>query len=255
MQDEFNPYAAPASTAMHPRAAEWLHSTDDPSLQKVAQGLGLIYLSIIVILASLILMFFLGIAFAAAEAPAAAQRGATGGVPVVVMLGGLGIIVGYILSLVGSFMCLATPAETGAKGLITVSVVMMVLSLVLNVGNFFVENRGTESLASLFSVIGGICFIIFLKRLAQFIGATHLAQRAKNILIALVVGVALMILMLVLALGGGMNIARGGGGGGLAITAFLAILLMIGGLVVFVMYANLINNLRKAIQSGGAVYS
>jgi len=254
MQEEFNPYAAPASTAMHPRAAEWLRSTDDPSLQKVAQGLGLIYLSIVILVGSVILMFVLGLVLTAAEGPAA-PRGALGGVPIVVVLGGLAMIVGYLLSLVGSFMCLATPAETGAKGLITASVVLMVLSLVLNIANFFARSRGTEGLTNLFSVIGGICFIIFLRRLALFIGATHLAERARNILIALVAGVAIIILMVILAIAGGLNAARGGGGGLVAIAFFLGVVLVIGGLVVFVMYANLINNLRKAIQSGGAVYS
>ncbi|MEX2139766.1 MAG: hypothetical protein WD894_10930 [Pirellulales bacterium] len=220
----------------------------------MAKGLGLIYISICIILLSAILIGILG----GVTGAMGAQRGARamqpgeafprpefGGMAIVMLLCGLGLIVGYTLGLIGTFMCLATPQETGAKGLITTSVVLMVIALVMTIANVAVENMALAGLANILSVAGGIAFILFLKKLAEFIGAIHLARRAQSILIALVVGVGLLIVSLGIAVTGG----------GAAIIAGLVIfVLMIGGLVVFVMYANLINNLRKAIQSGGASY-
>jgi hypothetical protein len=265
MEDQFNPYAAPTATTMHPRAAEWLRSTSDPSLQKVARGLGLIYASIVLILLCAILAAVLGPVFAGVggrNAMRAAQAGqpidpaqAFSGVGIFLILCGLGIITGYIMSLVGSLMCLATPEETGAKGLITTSVAVMVIALVLNIATYAIDDARAENaidgLSKILSVVGGITFILFLKKLAEFIGAHHLATRAKSILIALAVGVLLMILSIALIFSAGPR----AGGGGVAVAGLIMLVVLIGGLVVFVMYANLINNLRKAIQSGGTTYS
>ncbi len=57
MQDQFNPYAAPTTVTMHPRAAEWLR-TQDPSLLKVGRGLGNIYLGIVIAILAVILAQF-----------------------------------------------------------------------------------------------------------------------------------------------------------------------------------------------------
>jgi hypothetical protein len=254
MADQFNPYAAPAASSIHPRAAEWLHSTNDPSLQKVARGLGLIYTSILVLVSTFILVFVGsmvvgGLAIGGGGRPN--PREMQGGLQIVMVLYILGLLLGYGLNLVGTFMCLATPEETGAKGMITTSVIITVVSLVLTIVNFIVNNNAVAGVAGILSVIGGICFILFLKRLAGFIGALHLEQRARSILIALAVGVGFLILLLVLMVGMEPNAPRAGGGilAGIAITSLV---LTIGGLVVFVMYANLINNLRKAIQAGGS---
>ena len=240
-----------------PARAEWLRSTDDPSLQKVARGLGLIYTSIVIILLSAILLGVLeGVmnAMGAQGARRAIQAGEPvdvrqigGGMAIVLIICGLGLIVGYILSLVGSVMCLATPEETGAKRLITTAVVLMIIALAMRLVNYAMNNAAIEGVANLFSVIGGITFIVFLKKLAEFVGADHLARRAQNILVALVIGVALLVLSVAIVV---MEDQAA-----IVVAGFIGLVLIIGGLIVFVMYANLINNLRKAIQSGGTVYS
>jgi hypothetical protein len=252
MQDQFNPYAAPATVAMHPRAAEWLQTPQDPSLQKVATGLGFIYLSILIILLTAILFFVVTMVWAGG----AGQRVAQGGNPQVVvaeartlgMIGlaaGLAMIVGYVLNVVGTFMCLATPAESGAKGWITASATLMVMSILMQISAFFIRDRETARVVSgiqpLMTIAGGICFLVFLKRLAQFIGSERLTRRAQKILTLLVVGFAMTVIMVALIVTGNLW------------AALLVLVLLIGGLIVFAMYANLLVSLKNAIRGGGAV--
>src|SRR5688500_1326201 len=105
MPDEFNPYAAPTSTAMHPRAAQWLRSTDDPSLQKVAQGLGLIYNGTITIILAVLLGLILTLV--------ASFAAGGGGAIMMMVIMALVLLAAFIMVIVGTLMCLATPEETG----------------------------------------------------------------------------------------------------------------------------------------------
>jgi hypothetical protein len=252
MQDQFNPYAAPATVAMHPRAAEWLQSPQDPSLQRVATGLGLIYLSILIILLTAILTMVLTVVLAQGAGQRMAQGG---GARVVVaeartfgtigLMAGIAFIIGYLLSVIGTFMCLATPAESGAKGWITASATLMVMSIVMQIALFAIRDPDTirvvSSVQPLVGLVGGICFLVFLKRLAQFIGSDRLTRRAQRILTLLATGFALTVIMVALIVTGSLW------------AALLVIVLLIGGLIVFAMYANLLVSLKNAIRSGGAV--
>jgi hypothetical protein len=235
MQDEFNPYAAPATSMMHPRAAEWLHSTNDPSLQKVARGLGLIHNGIITIVLAIIFgllgMFVIGIA--AGE----------GGLRFVMIIAFLVGFVGMIMIVVGTLMCLATPAETGAKGLVTASVILSVISFCASVIAEFAENDLVQIIGTLAGIGSQITFLLFLKQLSEFIGAISLAERAKTLLILMAVVFGLQVIALVAVVVVPVLIA------------VIGLAMLVIGLISFFMYLRLLDGLRKAIQSGGTVYS
>ena len=59
------------------------------------------------------------------------------GLGIVVLVAFLAAFVGMIMIVVGTLMCLATPEETGDKGLVTASVILSVIS--------FCGRRSSES--------------------------------------------------------------------------------------------------------------
>ena len=108
MYDPTNPYASPMSTEMNPVAVQWL-GTPSLSLLKVARGLGLIYSGICLALLSVIggsvVVFVVGAATRSPEA-----------VAMVGILMMIGLIVAWIMNIVGTLLCTATPEESAPKG-------------------------------------------------------------------------------------------------------------------------------------------
>jgi hypothetical protein len=227
--DDFNPYAAPTSTTMHPRAAEWLQSPDDPSLQKVAGGLGMIYSGILVviggsILGALAVVFAFGVG------------GAIGGMVVVPL------VLVTLLTGVITLKCLATPEETGAKGLIGGAVTLYAAGFILSV---IWQSTKTPSFLVASQVIwlgGSICFLLFFRQLSRFIGAGHLAERARLLLVLLGITTGVRLFGLI---GQFVSIPL------LGLLGFGALIISV---VSFFLYLGLLNRLKMAIQSGGASY-
>jgi hypothetical protein len=233
MQDDFNPYAAPATTAMHPRAAEWLRSAD-PSLLKVARGLGMIYNGIITLILAVLVGLLVGLILAFAAGPGATLF--------VAGVAGLAVLGGLIMVLIGTLMCLATPEETGAKGFIFASVALSVVGFIASIIGQFMQNTPVITLGTLASLTANILFLLFLRQLSEFIGAFELAERAKLLLILLGVTVGFQVVAFV-----GAFIA-------LPLLGLLGFVAAIISLVSFFLYLGLLDRLRKAIQSGGASY-
>ncbi len=173
MQDTRNPYASPMATEMSPVAAQWLQSPST-SLTKVANGLGLIYMGIVVILFAIIggiLSLFL-----LARTPAMAAT--------ILAFIGLAVLAGVVLNIVGSVFCLATPEETGAAGMIYASVGAMGLGLLITVSSWLVALPPTMYLVQMvLNLAAGVTFLLFLRKLAQFIGRADFAAKAKSVLI------------------------------------------------------------------------
>ncbi len=90
-------------------------------------------------------------------------------------------------------------------------------------------------------IIGSVLFVLFMQRLARFVGRDDLAAKAKNVLIfssvMMVVSVAMAAAVLAKILVGDI------------VVGLLGIVLIICVLIVFVMYANLVNYLRNALGS------
>jgi hypothetical protein len=249
MQDQFNPYAAPATVAMHPKAADWLR-TQDPSLLKVGRGLGNIYLGIVLAILAVIGGAILAAIAGAAGAAAGGQQGAAGGLFIVVLIAGVAVLVGYIMIIVGTLQCLATPEETGARGMIVASVIMAVMAFVLGVGRAFMGQKAAagefgpneilNAASNLLSLGSQITFLLFLKKLAEFIGAASLADRAKTLLILMGATFALgLVLGITLYVAAPLGILIG--------IALFAI-----AIVSFFMYLRLLRDMKLAILGGAA---
>ena len=220
MSDSQNPYAPPAATASA-RGIEWM-MTDSAALSKTALGLSLVYFGIVLFLFSIILTF--GVIFSPA---------------LIITIGG--ILIASIMMFMGPLFCLSVPAETNAKGLIIGTVVLQVINFTFAVlPAAGVELSGFESFTQIFGVLSAICFVLFMRRLAQFIGREDLASRAKNILV-------LGIVFFLTAIGGIVSMIALG-----PIAGILLLVVLVMGLVLFVMYANLVNALRKALQEIGS---
>jgi hypothetical protein len=250
MYDPSNPYASPMATEMNPVAVDWL-GTPSASLYKVANGLGLIYYGVIVMAIAIgggtIIGAILGATSPNPDPNVIARRIADQHALFLgIMLVSIG---GRLLGITGSLFCLATPAETGAQGFIFTSVATMGggVGVQLAVWLGFVSPR-LELLQHIFYIVSGATFLLFLRRLAQFTGRDDLAEKAKSVLMWCGVLLVLIIGIILVPLVNGRPIGRNDGT--LAILGILGLVLLIGGLVVFVRYANLVNSLRKHILIG-----
>jgi hypothetical protein len=255
MYDPTNPYASPMSTEMNPVAVQWL-GTPSPSLLKVARGLGLIYSGICLALLSAIGGTIL-VAVVAAATRSAELVGLLG------VLMGIGIVVAGIMNIVGTLMCTATPEESGAKGMIYASVAAMALAVLISIGIAVgLASKQVAVVEYLANIISGITFLVFMKRLAMFIGRIDLAAKAQSILnwcIGLFVAMIAVMVFTVSTVGvaffraaaGGQDARLGDAAAGAGLGFIMMAVIAIAALITFIRYANLLTYLRKAILSGG----
>jgi hypothetical protein len=220
-----NPYAAPQSE-LAAVAAAWV-AIDSPSLRQVGLGLQWVYSGICLMLLGMICL--IGCAVFSAVMP--------------LIVGSIVVIViGVLLQLVGPMFCLAVPRESRAMPWIVGSVVCLCVSVILAITTWagFV-------LAWVFAVPAGtlanVLFLVFLRKLSLFIGRLDHARRALTVVISTVVLVAIL---MGTAWSASYAYYPGIGVGGADSLVVLA--LGIASLVVFVMYANLVNSLRKALR-------
>jgi len=166
--------------------------------------------------------------------------------------GGIAMLVGYLLVLIGPLFCLAVPAESGSKGFIIGSVVCTLASLA-PLATTWLGIRFTpfdSSASSVISTLGAILFMLFLRKLSLYIGRPDLARRAMAVLISAIVICVLLIgsALFVLGVRASSAVPGGAAAGGAAGAGVLMLVLMIAALVVFILYANLVNSLRKALR-------
>ena len=222
MSESPNPYASPVADT-----DDWVQS-DSSSLRYTKLGLSLVYYGIVVLLLSLIFSFL---------GPLALRAGGAAGLSLI-GVAVFGVMIGAFLIFVGPLFCLTVPAETGARDLILGSVVFQFGNVIQAVLQRFAPHAISVIAGLVLNVsglIGAILFVLFMRKLAQFIRRGDLADRASRVLIGVVVVAILAFVLL-----GGMF-------AGFTVTVLLGFVLLIGGLIVFVMYANLVNVLRKAL--------
>lgn len=234
-QFEVNPYTAPRSSDSE--GSTWVNS-GGKSLRKVAQGIKLVYYGIVLMLVAIILVVLAMILSNLLESLAIL---AVGGIAAAALL-----VVAAILNFVGPIVCLAVPAETRSKGLITGSVIFQLLNLV--VGIFVQVAQRLEAIAASWlvtaqlgsSMIGAtafILFILFIKRLAQFIGRDDLAQRAGTVLNT-------WILLFILLMAGTIVLAVAPLG-----ALFILLPAAVAAIIVLVVYVKLIESMKNALAS------
>lgn len=238
MHDPTNPYASPITTDIHPAAAEWL-SSGAASLSRVAAGLGVIYAGLLSMLFAVMVL----VAEQLARIPELYE-------PAFYAAGFL-FLVGMVLDFIGTIFCLATPAETKARGLIYASAFTMLIWLLLMTVQVYraIKGMGPLPQATVVAeqVLGAVTvltFILYLRRLAKFIGRRDLASR----------GTGVFTYFCVLLLGQFAAQVYFANGGEMPF-GFASFALLIGVVVIYavalVLYANFVTYLRKAIRTGG----
>lgn len=199
-----NPYAAPPPG----RAAGRGRRGRAAGLETVGLGLLIQGGSI----AAILLTFAGLVLFALLFSQAGGNAGGRGIMTVIGGAGGLVILGAAFGILVGEFLCLATPARTGAKGLITAAVACLTLQLILNIVlRVAGRDLGTVlllTLTILTSVLGiahFVTYLLFQKTIAAWAGHHELARQAHTILVGMLVCMGAMLFVVLLGqVGGGM---------------------------------------------------
>lgn len=153
-------------------------------------------------------------------------------------------ILGQVLGIIGQFGCLDVPAKVKATGAITGSVGLSVGSVVLSVAAAIPSLGAPEwagGLASLLSLGGSLLFLVFLGRLAEFLGDPKQVARAKFVLNGTVGLLALVFVLGFLSRG-----PRNRGGDVMAAAAGLGLAAF--GLVLLARYAILLVVLRQELD-------
>ncbi len=223
MPEPFNPFAAPETrNDVQTQAFESYQE-----LAGVERGLRLIYFGICGVFLSAMATGVLAIAIG----PRA-------------RIGFVGVVISWLMVIIGPFFCLSVPAESRAKGLIGASILFQLTGFFLMIGlGTGADLSPTLHLLSQFSgVSGGVLFILFLMKVARFIDREDLRRRGIKVLI----GSAVLFVIAMAA----VYLVSTGDRGDMQLAGLIAsVIAAVGALVLFLMYANLINYVAKAIGS------
>lgn len=234
MVESQNPYAAPQADLAPPPGTEWLQGVS-PSLTKTGLGLSLVYYGIVIVLLAALVC---GVSIPITASNQEAGEMMTG-------FASLGMAFGSLLMLLGPMICLSAPAESGGKGFVIGSVLLQFPAVV----QVLVHQLAPQILplavilplwvtivAQVLGWIGFVLFVLFLRKLAHYVGREDFSRRARNVLIGLA---KLCVVGTVFAVVSYAEI--------FVVGIFFGLSLVLGGLIVFVMYANLVNDLRKTL--------
>ena len=248
-----NPFAPPTVEPLVPDDERMQTWTGD--LTKTGTGLTLVLFGILSVLVSGAVVIPVGVVLAGVTF-LMNWGNTTGSMPLlgwvgggVAILGLVGFLIGYLMMFVGPFRCLSAPAAARGRGLIIGSVVCQTLPVIAFFGSFLLQiswldlpapTRGGPfeiAIAGL-GLASQILFVLFMRRIAAFIGRMDLVAHARNILI----GAALMASCV--AIQGIAHLVARNPGDALAGMGALA------AFIVFVLYLGLLVRLRRAIKSG-----
>ena len=231
-----NPFAPPTVEPLVPDDERMQTGTGD--LTKTGTGLTLVLFGTLSVLVSAgVLAIGFTVVVVAFESGWVLLEWAGGGVAI---LGLVGVLIGGLMLFVGLFRCLSAPAAVRGRGLIIGSVVCQTL-----VGVMVLRMGMAPSIIAMYtSLTSHVLFVVFMRRIAEFIGRLDLAARAGNILI----GGSIMASCIGI-LGIARLVATQSGGAFITLTGTV---LALATAVSFLMYVGLLNALRRAIKSGAA---
>jgi len=232
-QNEFNPYAAPTEAPAHPLQVFGSQQT----LDKVAAGFNLVFWGQVVMLVYVLFMLF--VAFSSGRGLANGNLGTLEGLQAIAVVAIVIQATYVILDVIGKCMCLAVPSATRSRELIIASVVclgiwvLMVLLVIAGIRN--VPILLVQIVANALNII---FFLLFIKRIGEFMSRRDLADRAQTTLVLLIIMYATLILGMLLAFS---QIAN------LGLFALLGITLLVLSIIFVVMYLRLLLDSRKGI--------
>ena len=221
-----NPYAPTTIAGESYDPVQAFGSPD--ALKRVATGLNLVYWSIAIILLSV----FGGIVLVAVGGATGNAFGLFGSVGLMLA----GILLGVIVGLVGRVFCLAVPEATEARSMIFGAVICDVLAILIPFAEMLTSVPvWFERIPNFLSLVSAILFVIFMKRVANFIHKTELAERAQSLI---TLGLTMFVLAFLMVFAAAL----------VGPAAALLVLVVIGvGLFMFLRYVRLLVDLRKAI--------
>ncbi len=200
----------------------------EAALNRVATGLNLVYWGIAITLLSVIGGFLAMLASMAANS--------IGVMMVIGMAIGVGVIVGVLVGLVGRIFCMAVPPGTGAQPLIYAAVALDVVALLVSIASIVaVVPEWLPRSTNLLSLVATLLFIIFMKRVATFIGQPDLAANAQGL-----ITMGIVILGIAFLAGVGAVVM-----GPIALIGMLVLIIL--AILLVLRYVRLLVNLRNAI--------
>jgi hypothetical protein len=153
--------------------------TDSPSLKKTRLGLLLLFYGILISVICLIVMAFLNYALVGIVSK---ENGFNIVVPTALLM----IVSVSFLYFAVPIFCLAVPAESGAKGLLAGSIMLNFISMVNSIVQFIMPTIVPSIVFHIIGICGGIgmvVFILFLKKLSEYIGREDLAAMSSKVLL------------------------------------------------------------------------
>lgn len=196
---------------------------------QVPLGISLVYYSLALMLLAIIGLFLSP--FLLSGNPLLALRAIAGM--------GVLIIVASLLSLVGMGLCLTAPNEMPGKQAIYFTVALNAAGILINVASHFTTlPRLIAASPNLLAITGFVCFLMFLKEVAEFMDNSELFRQAVGALNLEIVLVVVMILS-VLSVSVMPRAAM-----------LFGLLMAIFGLVGFLRYARLLHDLKQAFARG-----
>ncbi len=217
MSDPINPYAPSLETSSPPVEARGNYA----DLAGTATGLRIMYFGIV-----LMILCVIGLGVSTAVYPLAA-------IPLSILL-----MVAVLMWNIGPFFCLTAPAATRTRSLVIGCIVFQISVLALTTAPWVgARVLATRGVTNLLTFIGTTLFVLAMMRIAKYIRRDDLHAAARRILIG-----SLVLFVLALCTVVGYNFVR-------PLTTIPLLLVGLGGIVLFVMYANLVNSLAGAIQS------
>ena len=215
-------------------------------LARVSYGLRLIYLSLILAVVTFLAAFVA--ILAAVNAGQKLGPADLGQGPLALILQGMIFLslLSNVMAIIGKFYCLQVPEKAQASTLIFLSVAFSVLSVLIQVGAAIPATamlvQPIAPASSLFVMVGYVIFLIFLRRLAEYLGRMVLAARARSILVWSFLLSAVTIAGMAAVMTAATQEIKIVGGLVLFAASIIA-------LVQFVRYVNLLPALRSAIEN------
>lgn len=220
-QKDDNPYAPPKTIGTISALGS------EQTLQRVATGLNLVYWGIGIVLVSVICTIVVSIVL----------QGSLEAALILIGICSFGVVLGIVVGFIGRVLCLAVPVQTRAQGLIYGAVAFDLLALGAHIAEVFLEAELLDFAGNLCSLVAVILFVLFLKRVSEFVGRFDLADQAKTLL---GMGCAVFV---VAVLGGVMAIAAP------MVMVLIGLIIIVVAVAMLILYLRLLPDLRRAIQT------
>jgi hypothetical protein len=233
MHDSQNPYAAPQADLTPPPGVQWSQDLS-PSLTQTRRALDWVYFGIVAIMLTALPLFGL-VNLVNGKFKTNQAFGA-----LIMMVAMIGILLGFLLMIVGPLLCSSVPVESRAKGLALGCCLLEIPSTANATVYLFAPKLFPSAVTSgmlIFNIAGFIAFLLFLGRFACYIDREDLRRRAHNLLIGVAVLAIVVVVTLAATISGLMPDVGTAPGVAIVLGAFVAL----------VVFANLVNEFRSAL--------